>query len=70
MNEETLKQLLASQSEKIVYLGLDVLALKTCLLNKNLISQDDYNAAITKVHKDAKEQLEILRKQFEQGKQN
>jgi hypothetical protein len=70
MNEELLKQVVASQSEKILYLALDVQALKTCLLNKKLISQEDYNAAVAKVHEESKQALETLRKQFETGKQN
>jgi hypothetical protein len=47
---------------------LEVVALRTCILNNGLISQDEYNAAIKQVHHDAEEQLEALRNQFESGK--
>jgi hypothetical protein len=70
MADEMLRQLVANQAEKILYLGLDVLAMRTCLLDSKIISQDDYNAAVKKVHADAKAQLQALRDQFGMGKQN
>jgi|HubBroStandDraft_5_1064220.scaffolds.fasta_scaffold88575_4 hypothetical protein len=70
MDERMLKQIVENQSEKILYLGLDVVAMRTCLLNKGLISQADYDAAVKKVHSDAKQQLEQLRAQFDKGMQS
>jgi hypothetical protein len=68
MDENILKVVIESQAEKILYLSLEVVALRTCILNNGLISQDEYNAAIKQVHHDAEEQLEALRNQFESGK--
>jgi hypothetical protein len=53
-NENKIKQALMGHTERLLHLGLDVLALQTCLFQKGIISEADLNEVKDQVYRDSK----------------
>jgi hypothetical protein len=61
-NEEILRELSKGHTEDIRKMGIDALALQTCLIQKGVISEAELKAAKDQVERDLKELLSQAQK--------
>jgi hypothetical protein len=57
MTNDPLKEAILNQTQRLTHMGLDLLALKKCLLEKGLISEQELSVAEQKVYAEAKQAL-------------
>ena len=59
-DDEKLKRILLSHTEQLTDMRLDILVLHRALMNKGLISADEFQKAHDEIHKEAKTALASL----------
>lgn len=70
MDENMIRELISRQGENNLRMGLNFLAIKQCLINKGLITEEDFAVAVQQVHRESKQTLLGLEDSTKKEKHN
>jgi len=70
MEDVMIRELFTRQSENLLRMNLSFLAIKQCLMDKGLITEQDFQNAVQKVHRESKQTLQGMKDQSNPEKQN